>query len=70
MRVGFAGLGRMGVPMARNLCAAGHALTVWNRTVTKAQEDGLLHLIANGCGLAGWHGHMGTPFATARPIIF
>jgi 3-hydroxyisobutyrate dehydrogenase-like beta-hydroxyacid dehydrogenase len=30
-RVGFAGLGRMGLPMARNLLAAG-PLTVWNRT--------------------------------------
>lgn len=30
--------------------------------MTKPQEDGLLHLIANGCGLAGWHGHMGDAF--------
>jgi 3-hydroxyisobutyrate dehydrogenase len=32
MRVGFAGLGRMGVHMARNLACAGVNLTVWNRT--------------------------------------
>ncbi len=32
MRVGFAGLGRMGAPMVRNLVAAGHEVTVWNRT--------------------------------------
>lgn len=31
-RIGFIGLGVMGLPMARNLARAGHALTVWNRT--------------------------------------
>jgi type 1 glutamine amidotransferase len=30
--------------------------------MTKLQEDGLIKLIANGCGLAGWHGHMGDAF--------
>ena len=29
------GTGLMGAPMARNLIAAGHALTVWNRSVEK-----------------------------------
>ena len=37
MKVGFAGLGRMGGPMARNLVRAGFQLTVWNRTQSKAQ---------------------------------
>lgn len=37
MRVGFAGLGRMGVPMASNLAAAGHELTLWNRSPDKAR---------------------------------
>ncbi len=32
MRVGFAGLGRMGRHMAENLLKAGHELTVWNRS--------------------------------------
>ena len=32
MRIGFAGLGRMGTLMARNLVAAGHDVTVWNRS--------------------------------------
>jgi len=36
MRVGFAGLGRMGTHMARNLAAAGHDLTLWNRSGDKA----------------------------------
>jgi 3-hydroxyisobutyrate dehydrogenase-like beta-hydroxyacid dehydrogenase len=30
-RIGFAGLGRMGTPIVRNLAAAGFPLTLWNR---------------------------------------
>lgn len=37
MRVGFAGLGRRGAAMARNLVRAGHAVTVWNRSPGSAQ---------------------------------
>jgi 3-hydroxyisobutyrate dehydrogenase-like beta-hydroxyacid dehydrogenase len=36
MNVGFAGLGRMGLPMARRLLAAGFPLAVWNRTASRA----------------------------------
>jgi len=32
MRIGFLGLGRMGTPIALRLLAAGHELSVWNRT--------------------------------------
>ncbi len=32
MKVAFLGLGRMGVAMAAHVAAAGHDLTVWNRT--------------------------------------
>jgi 3-hydroxyisobutyrate dehydrogenase-like beta-hydroxyacid dehydrogenase len=32
VKVGFAGLGRMGTPMARRVLAAGFPLTVWNRS--------------------------------------
>ena len=35
-RVGFVGLGLMGLPMARNLLKAGYPLTVHNRTAAKA----------------------------------
>jgi 2-hydroxy-3-oxopropionate reductase len=35
-RVGFVGLGLMGLPMARNVMRAGYQLTVWNRTAAKA----------------------------------
>jgi len=33
---GFIGLGNMGLPMAHRLLAAGHALTVWNRSADRA----------------------------------
>ncbi len=36
MRIGFLGLGKMGVPMARLLLAARHELTVWNRSAAKS----------------------------------
>lgn len=36
-RVAFLGLGVMGAPMAAHLAAAGHAVTVYNRTAAKAQ---------------------------------
>jgi len=37
-RVAFLGLGAMGYPMAGHLARAGHHVTVYNRTPTKAQE--------------------------------
>ena len=37
MRAGFIGLGNMGMPIARNLIKAGHELTVYNRTRSKAE---------------------------------
>jgi len=37
VRVGFIGLGNMGLAMARNLLQAGHELTVYNRTRSKAE---------------------------------
>jgi 3-hydroxyisobutyrate dehydrogenase-like beta-hydroxyacid dehydrogenase len=37
MQVGFIGLGNMGTGMARNLIKAGHALTLHNRTLAKAE---------------------------------
>jgi 3-hydroxyisobutyrate dehydrogenase-like beta-hydroxyacid dehydrogenase len=39
MKIAFIGLGNMGSHMARHLLRAGHDLTVWNRTLSKA--DGL-----------------------------
>ena len=37
MKVGVAGIGRMGAAIAERLLLQGHAVTVWNRTQTKAQ---------------------------------
>jgi 3-hydroxyisobutyrate dehydrogenase-like beta-hydroxyacid dehydrogenase len=38
MRVAFLGLGVMGYPMAGHLAKAGHAVTVYNRTLAKAEQ--------------------------------
>lgn len=38
MKVGFIGLGGMGLPMAANLIQAGHELTVYNRTRERAES--------------------------------
>jgi 3-hydroxyisobutyrate dehydrogenase-like beta-hydroxyacid dehydrogenase len=37
-RIGWIGLGLMGRPMGMNLLKAGHPLTVWNRTASRASE--------------------------------
>jgi 3-hydroxyisobutyrate dehydrogenase len=47
MRIGFAGLGTMGAPMALNLKKKGHAVTVWNRSPARAQA-----LMAEGLEVA------------------
>jgi 3-hydroxyisobutyrate dehydrogenase-like beta-hydroxyacid dehydrogenase len=36
MKIAFLGLGNMGTPIARNLLRAGHEVTAWNRTLSKA----------------------------------
>ena len=38
MKIGFLGLGNMGLPMARNLMKAGHTLAGYNRTGRRAEE--------------------------------
>ncbi len=38
MKVGFLGLGNMGVGIARNLIKAGHSVTVYNRTRSRTEE--------------------------------
>ncbi|HZS36392.1 MAG TPA: NAD(P)-dependent oxidoreductase [Polyangia bacterium] len=51
MNVAFLGLGTMGAPMAANVLARGHALTVWNRTASRADA-----LVAKGAALAATPG--------------
>ncbi len=41
MKIGFLGLGNMGTPMALRLIAAGHELSVWNRS--EARTKPLIH---------------------------
>src|ERR1700749_1008747 len=48
MRIGFLGLGKMGTPMALRLLAAGHELSVWNRS-----EERTKPLIHEGAIAAG-----------------
>ena len=43
MKIGYIGLGRMGLPMAERLIAAGHSLTVYNRSQGAVQK-----LVAKG----------------------
>jgi 3-hydroxyisobutyrate dehydrogenase-like beta-hydroxyacid dehydrogenase len=47
MDIGFIGLGQMGKAIAANLVAAGHRVTVWNRSADKATA-----LVAAGARLA------------------
>ncbi len=37
MKIGFLGLGKMGTPMAMRLLAAGHELSVWNRSEARTE---------------------------------
>src|ERR1035441_7304892 len=37
MKIGFLGLGNMGTPMAKRVLGAQHAVTVWNRTASRAE---------------------------------
>ena len=46
-KIGFIGIGLMGLPMCRRLLAAGHSLTVWNRSPDKCAP-----LLAQGATLA------------------
>ncbi|OUS33436.1 oxidoreductase, partial [Rhodobacterales bacterium 56_14_T64] len=42
-KIAFLGLGVMGYPMAGHLQAAGHQVTVFNRTTAKAEAWAQLH---------------------------
>ncbi|MDN8991442.1 NAD(P)-binding domain-containing protein, partial [Staphylococcus aureus] len=42
-KLAFLGLGVMGCPMAGHLAAAGHAVTVYNRSSAKAEAWGARH---------------------------
>jgi 3-hydroxyisobutyrate dehydrogenase-like beta-hydroxyacid dehydrogenase len=48
MKIAFLGLGKMGAAIAGRILAAGHTLTIWNRTPARAES-----LVARGAQLAG-----------------
>ena len=37
MKIAVLGIGMMGLPMAKRLCGAGHAVQAWNRSRAKAE---------------------------------
>jgi 3-hydroxyisobutyrate dehydrogenase len=51
--LGFAGIGLMGLPMARRLLAAGYSLSIWNRSVEKCSV-----LVDEGAVIAPSAGHL------------
>lgn len=53
MRIGVAGVGRMGAAIAARLIEAGHEVTVWNRTADKIKP-----LTDSGAKLAGTPGEL------------
>ena len=55
-KIGFVGLGAMGLPMAANLIAAGFHLTVYNRTASKAEP-----IVAKGAHRAARAGDVAQP---------
>ena len=61
MRIGFLGLGTMGEPIANNLRKAGHEITVWNRTASKAN-----HIVSKGGKLA----RTAKECATGKDLVF
>ena len=61
MRVGCIGLGTMGAPMAENLLKAGFDLTVYNRTLSKAER-----LVSQGASLA----HSPAELAGKSDVVF
>jgi 3-hydroxyisobutyrate dehydrogenase-like beta-hydroxyacid dehydrogenase len=56
-KIAFLGLGQMGAPMAGRLLAAGHDVTVWNRTPQRAEP-----LVADGAR------HGSTPAETGQGV--
>lgn len=61
MRIGCIGLGTMGAPMAENLLKAGYELTLYNRTLSKADR-----LVAQGASLA----HSPAELAKQSDVVF
>jgi 3-hydroxyisobutyrate dehydrogenase-like beta-hydroxyacid dehydrogenase len=63
-KIGFVGLGAMGLPMAANLIAAGYHLVVYNRTGSKAEP-----LVAKGAHRAERAGDVAQPGGIAVSML-
>ena len=69
-KLGFLGLGIMGLPMARNLVKSGHEVALWSHTRGKAEELAAESGHAKACGTPAEVGarrglHLLTASATA-----
>src|ERR1700751_2342896 len=53
MKLGVAGIGKMGATIAARLIEVGHDVTVWNRTPQKARAVEGAKIAANAAELAG-----------------
>jgi 3-hydroxyisobutyrate dehydrogenase-like beta-hydroxyacid dehydrogenase len=65
MRIAFLGLGNMGSPMARRLLAAGHEVTVWNRTRQRAEG-----LASQGAAVAATPGEAARAASAVLTMLF
>jgi 3-hydroxyisobutyrate dehydrogenase-like beta-hydroxyacid dehydrogenase len=63
-KIAFLGLGQMGTPMATRLLAAGHELTVWNRTIERAEP-----LRESGATVAGTPAEAGRTAEVAITMV-
>jgi len=52
MKIGFIGLGIMGLPMAENLAKAGHEITVPERASLKPESRAAFHVVADATAVA------------------
>ena len=84
MRVGVAGLGRMGSAIAARLMEVGHAVTVWNRSTDKveplaaaspaelaAQVEAIVTILTNRDAIAAvYEGHSGLLAGNVKGKLF
>src|ERR1700761_5307337 len=65
MKLGFIGLGKLGLPIAMNLQERGHELVAYNRTASKADP-----LVEKGAKLAGSVAELATACRVVFSIVF
>ena len=55
-KIGFIGIGNMGLPMARNLLTAGHAVTAFDLAQDALDADPLSFYLVRAVNSCGWEG--------------